>query len=65
LPPLGFTTTTTTTKLLAPNKLGYARNETQSEIIEIKDLKDQKSMNIIVIMIMMRFGISPQTSQNN
>jgi hypothetical protein len=37
---------------LIPNKLGWARNETQSEIIEIKDLKYKKSMIIIVVMIL-------------
>jgi hypothetical protein len=31
--------TTTITKSLIPNKLGSARNEIQSEIIEIKDLE--------------------------
>jgi hypothetical protein len=36
--------TNTTTKPLIQNKLGYARYETQSEIIEIIDLKYQKSM---------------------
>jgi hypothetical protein len=30
--------TTTTTEPLIPNKVGYARNETQSKIIEIRDL---------------------------
>jgi hypothetical protein len=34
--------TTTTTKPLIPNKLGYARNEIQSEITEVIDLKDKK-----------------------
>jgi hypothetical protein len=33
---------TTTTKSLIPNKLGQARNETQSGITEIVDLKDKK-----------------------
>jgi hypothetical protein len=41
-------TTTTTTKPLIPNKLGWARNETQSKIIEIRDLKYKKSMIVIV-----------------
>jgi hypothetical protein len=40
-----------TTKPLISKKLGLARNETQSKIIEIRDLKYQKSM-IIVIMIL-------------
>jgi hypothetical protein len=42
------TTTITTTKPLIPNKLGWARNETQSKIIEIRDLKYKKSMIVIV-----------------
>jgi hypothetical protein len=29
---------TTTTKPLIPNKLGYARNETQSKIIDLKEI---------------------------
>jgi hypothetical protein len=36
---------TTTTKLLIPNKLGYARNETQSESIrlEISNINDNNN----------------------
>jgi hypothetical protein len=43
---------TTIIKSLISNKLRYVRNEIQFEIIEIRDLKYQKSMMIIVIMIL-------------
>jgi hypothetical protein len=41
------TTTTTTTEHLIPNKLGYARNETQSENIRSKlsNISDKKEYN--------------------
>jgi hypothetical protein len=45
-----MTNTSTTTKPLIPNKLGYARNETQSKIIEIRDLKYRKSVIMIPIV---------------
>jgi hypothetical protein len=35
-------------KALIPNKLGWTRNETQSENIEIKGFKYKKTMIIIV-----------------
>jgi hypothetical protein len=40
---------TTTTKSLIPNKLGQARNETQSGITEIVDLKDKKKSMIVIV----------------
>jgi hypothetical protein len=46
------TTATTTTQPLIPNKVGYARNETQSKIVEIKDFKYQKSMIVIVNLLL-------------
>jgi hypothetical protein len=42
---------TTTIKPLIPSKLGYARNETQSQNIEIRDLKYKKSILVIVTKI--------------
>jgi hypothetical protein len=53
--------TTTRKKPLIPNKLGQARNETQSKIIQIRDLKYQKSMIVIVIMI----DTDSQDDENN
>jgi hypothetical protein len=47
--------TTTTTKFLIPNKLGYARNETQSESVrsEISNINDNNNDDekILILII--------------
>jgi hypothetical protein len=52
------TTITTTTKPLIPNKLGYARNETQSKIIKIKiDNSLFKFILFIYLYTLFEFGM--------